>query len=94
MEELIKKTEDLINNREFEKAKDVLLASYEQYKEEYKVNKNLGLCFVNLNSYEEAKKYFGKQFFNKLWREDNFRIINDSNVAYFDELQKNTSSSC
>ena len=43
---------------------------------------------------KEAKKYFGKQFFNKLWREDNFRIINDSNVAYFDELQKNTSSSC
>jgi len=43
---------------------------------------------------KEAKKHFGKQFFNKLWREDNFRIINDSNVAYFDELQKNTSSSC
>ena len=35
---------------------------------------------------KDAKKYFGKQFFNKLWREDNFRIINDSNVAYFDEL--------
>ena len=43
---------------------------------------------------KEAKKYFGKQFFNKLWREDNFRIINNSSVAYFDELQKNTSSSC
>ena len=43
---------------------------------------------------KEAKKYFGKQFFNKLWREDNFRIINNSNVAFFDELQKNTSSSC
>lgn len=43
---------------------------------------------------KEAKKYFGKQFFNKLWREDNFRIINDSNVAYFDELQKNSPSSC
>lgn len=43
---------------------------------------------------KEAKKYFGKQFFNKLWREDNFRIINDSNVADFDELQKNPPSSC
>jgi len=35
---------------------------------------------------KEAKKYFGKQFFNKLWREDNFKIINNSNVANFDEL--------
>jgi hypothetical protein len=43
---------------------------------------------------KDAKKYFGKQFFNKLWREDNFRIINDTNVAYFDELQKNSLSSC
>ena len=43
---------------------------------------------------KEAKKYFGKQFFNKLWREDNFRIINNSNVADFDELQKNTPISC
>lgn len=43
---------------------------------------------------KEAKKHFGKQFFNKLWREDNFRIINNSSVADFDELQKNTSSSC
>ena len=43
---------------------------------------------------KEAKKHFGKQFFNKLWREDNFRIINDSNVAYFDELQKNSPISC
>ena len=43
---------------------------------------------------KEAKKYFGKQFFNKLWREDNFRIINNSNVADFDELQKNTPNCC
>ena len=43
---------------------------------------------------KEAKKHFGKQFFNKLWREDNFRIINDSNVADFDELQKNPPISC
>ena len=43
---------------------------------------------------KEAKKFFGKQFFNKLWREDNFRIITNSNVAVFDELQKNTPSSC
>jgi hypothetical protein len=43
---------------------------------------------------KEAKKHFGKQLFNKLWREDNFRIINDTNVAYFDELQKNSLSSC
>jgi len=43
---------------------------------------------------KEAKKYFGKQFFNKLWREDNFRIINNSSVADFDELQKNTPNCC
>jgi hypothetical protein len=43
---------------------------------------------------KEAKKFFGKQFFNKLWREDNFRIINDSNVANFDELQKNPPICC
>ena len=43
---------------------------------------------------KEAKKHFGKQFFNKLWREDNFRIINNSSEAYFDELQKNTPNCC
>jgi len=43
---------------------------------------------------KEAKKHFGKQFFNKLWKEDNFRIVNNSNVANFDELQKNTTNCC
>ena len=37
-----------------------------------------------------AKLHFGKQYFNKLWREDRFTIVNNSNVANFDELQKNT----
>ena len=33
-----------------------------------------------------AKQHFGKQYFNKLWQEDKFTIVNDSNVANFDEL--------
>ena len=37
-----------------------------------------------------AKQHFGKQYFNKLWQEDKFIIVNNSNVANFDELQKNT----
>ena len=36
-----------------------------------------------------AKLHFGKQYFNKLGREDRFTIVNNSNVANFDELQEN-----
>ena len=60
MEELLKKTEELLKKKEFEKAKEILLASYEKFGQEFIINKNLGLCYVNLNNFEEARKYFEK----------------------------------
>ena len=37
-----------------------------------------------------AKLHFGKQYFNKLWREDRLTIVNNSNEAHYDELQEAT----
>ena len=54
----MEKINELINEKEFEQAKIELLKLCEQDDKNMEVYKLLGLCYLNLEDYNEGKKIF------------------------------------
>lgn len=58
IDEELNKVENLIAEKKFEEAKAFLLSLNDEALSDFDVQKNLGLCYVNLNNLKEAKQCF------------------------------------
>ena len=97
MEEQLKEAEILINNKNFEKAKELLVSLDAQYPDKFEISKNLGLCYVNLNLYEKAKECFEKtvrlnesdatSWYYLGVLDENLGLIDDSEKAYLKVIE-------
>ena len=59
-EEFTNSINNLISQKDFLKAKELLTEAQKENPEDFFIQKNLGFCNVNLNSFEEAKDHFEK----------------------------------
>ena len=97
MEKKLKEAEILINNKEFKKAKELLVSMDKEYPDAYEIKKNLGFCCVNLNLNNEAKAYFDKTV--ELNKEDatswyylgilneNLNLLDEAETAYLKVIE-------